>query len=54
MRTYRNTVTGVIVCVDAEVKGEWEEIPAPASDAPEPVKEAKPVVKKAKTPRKKK
>lgn len=54
MRTYRNTVTGVIVCVDAEVKGEWEEIPAPASDATEPVKEAKPAVKKAKTPRKKK
>lgn len=34
MRKYRNTKTGVIVCVDSEVKGDWVEITlSPVSEA---------------------
>lgn len=33
MRTYRNTKSGVIVYVESEVSGDWEEI---ISDPPKP------------------
>lgn len=50
MRTYRNTKTGVVVCVESEVKGDWEEITNPHVSA-EPAKTAeKP--KRKRTPKK--
>lgn len=50
MRTYRNTKTGVVVCVESEVKGDWVEITNPPVSA-EPAKTAeKP--KRKRTPKK--
>lgn len=50
MKQYRNTKTGVIVCVESDVGGEWELISLPSSEkakAEEKPKKAK------KTPKKK-
>lgn len=50
MRTYRNTKTGVVVCVESEVKGDWEEISlSPVSTEPAKTAE-KP--KRKRTPKK--
>lgn len=46
MRTYRNTITGVIVTVSSEVKGNWKLVSDSLSSDAEPKKEEKPVEKK--------
>lgn len=52
MKEYRNTKTGVVICVDSEIYGDWELVPVPVS-SDEAKTEEKPKKAKA-TPRKKK
>lgn len=53
MNTYRNAKTGVTVQIQGEAKGDWELVPAPASEPVKAPETPKTELKKRKATKKK-